>query len=98
MTSTNGSPAQTRRPGRIRLAVAAATATILAALPVAASTAPAACHVAGHTMASGTVIKVDARGNAWTAGSNVPGPVQELTCTAGAWVLTVAHGAAGGAR
>lgn len=91
MTTSNGNLIPPRRPGRFRLAVAAAAA-LLAALPVAASPAPAACHVAGHSMASGTVIKVDAHGDAWTVGTNVPGPVQELTCSGGTWV------ALGGAR
>jgi hypothetical protein len=83
---------KTNRKTRILAAaavVAASFATGLvggAAAQLSKASEPAACHVAGRPLPSGDVIKVDGRGNAWTADSTVKGPLQEYVCTDGTWV------------
>lgn len=46
---------------------------------------PASCKVSGVTVASGTRLEVDAQGNAWTVGSNIPRPYTVVTCRDGVW-------------
>ncbi|HSR24456.1 MAG TPA: hypothetical protein VLW53_12955 [Candidatus Eisenbacteria bacterium] len=72
------------------ISLAAAAALSLAAGLPGALAGPASCAAGGRQVPSGTVVKVDAQGNAWTASSDVQGPVQVLSCTAGTWTVTAA--------
>jgi hypothetical protein len=67
-------------------AVLPVTAAAVLASVAGCSSQAAACHVAGRTMPAGTVIKVDARGNAWTDSTRVSGPAVLLACSGGSWV------------
>lgn len=88
MTSQKTTPRHRKLHRALALAAAAAAATTLALIPgITSARSSAPCTVSGHRYPAGTAIKVDARGNAWTTDTSVPGPVQVLACTAGRWTV-----------
>ena len=71
--------------------IPANAATPPPALHGAAWLTPQPCHIAGHTLPSGDAIKIDAHGDAWTAGTRVDA-VREQVCTDGIWVDVRGYG------